>query len=225
MKYKIELKKFETIRELPNSWDNDNYVELLEIMEFGDTATIPSSELKEMCMLSLTDFEPTEAAEIVLKYLFKDNLSSSQIANLSHEMLHEKMWEEYADLSLHEQFFNAGQLLFQAFNGKFPQPEALRFKLELEAAKKEDMSVFKSDFEASIIRLLVAGMPKNTLLNRLFSEQLEGQAFPDAKDIIWQYNRELLGDKSMVIEVISSVYWFHDLKFTVPFEAELTATN
>ena len=225
MKYRIELKKFETIRELPNSWDNDNYAELLEIMEFGDTATIPSSELKEMCMLSLTDFEPSEAAEIVLKYLFKDNLSSSQIANLSHEMLHEKMWEEYADLSLHEQFFNAGQLLFQAFNGKFPQPEALRFKLELEAAKKEDMSVFKSDFEASIIRLLVAGMPKNTLLNRLFSEQLEGQAFPDAKDIIWQYNRESLGDKSMVIEVISSVYWFHDLKFTVPFEAELTATN
>lgn len=225
MKYRIELKKFETIRELPNSWDNDNYVELLEIMEFGDTATIPSSELKEMCMLSLTDFEPTEAAEIVLKYLFKDNLSSSQIANLSHEMLHEKMWEEYADLSLHEQFFNVGQLLFQAFNGKFPQPEALRFKLELEAAKKEDMSVFKSDFEASIIRLLVGGMPKNTLLNRLFSEQLEGQAFPDAKDIIWQYNRESLGDKSMVIEVISSVYWFHDLKFTVPFEAELTATN
>ena len=225
MKYRIELKKFETIRELPNSWDNDNYVELLEFMEFGDTATIPSSELKEMCMLSLTDFEPSEAAEIVLKYLFKDNLSSSQIANLSHEMLHEKMWEEYADLSLHEQFFNAGQLLFQAFNGKFPQPEALRFKLELEAAKKEDMSVFKSDFEASIIRLLVAGMPKNTLLNRLFSEQLEGQAFPDAKDIIWQYNRESLGDKSMVIEVISSVYWFHDLKFTVPFEAELTATN
>ncbi|MDO6602880.1 hypothetical protein [Arenibacter palladensis] len=225
MKYRIELKKFETIRELPNSWDNDNYVELLEIMEFGDTATIPSSELKEMCMLSLTDFEPTEAAEIVLKYLFKDNLSSSQIANLSHEMLHEKMWEEYADLSLHEQFFNAGQLLFQAFNGKFPQPEALRFKLELEAAKKEDMSVFKSDFEASIIRLLVAGMPNNTLLNRLFSEQLEGQAFPDAKDIIWQYNSESLGDKSMVIEVISSVYWFHDLKFTVPFEAELTAAN
>tara|TARA_R100001369_G_scaffold89527_1_gene127258 strand:+ start:3855 stop:4532 length:678 start_codon:yes stop_codon:yes gene_type:complete len=225
MKYRIELKKFETIRELPNSWDNDNYAELLEIMEFGDTATISSSELKEMCMLSLTDFEPPEAAEIVLGYLFKDNLSSSQIANLSHEMLHEKMWEEYADLSLHEQFFNAGQLLFQAFNGKFPQPEALRFKLELEAAKKEDMSVFKSDFEASIIRLLVAGMPKNTLLNRLFSEQLEGQAFPDAKDIIWQYNRESLGDKSMVIEVISSVYWFHDLKFTVPFEAELTATN
>jgi hypothetical protein len=225
MKYKIELKKFETIRELPNSWDNDNYVELLEIMEFGDTATIPPSELKEMCMLSLTDFEPTEAAEIVLKYLFKDNLSSSQIANLSHEMLHEKMWEEYADLSLHEQFFNVGQLLFQAFNGKFPQPEALRFKLELEAAKKEEMSVFKSDFEASIIRLLVAGMPNNTLLNRLFSEQLDGQDFPDAKDIIWQYNIAPLGDKSMVIEVISSVYWFHDLKFIVPFEAELTATN
>ncbi|RAJ10213.1 hypothetical protein [Arenibacter echinorum] len=221
MKYKINLKKFETIRELPNAWGSENYMELLGIMEFGDTANIPNSELKEMCMLSLTDFEPPEAAEIVLGYLFKEVLSSSQIANLSHEMLHEKMWEEYADLSLHEQFFNAGQLLFQAFNGKFPQPEALRFKVEIEDAKKEDMSVFKSNFEASLIRLLAAGMPKNTLLNRLFSEQLEGQDFPDAKDIIWQYNSETISDKLMGIEVISSVYWFHDLKFTDPFEAEL----
>tara|TARA_R100000789_G_scaffold65671_1_gene61788 strand:- start:277 stop:954 length:678 start_codon:yes stop_codon:yes gene_type:complete len=224
MKFKIELKKFETIRELPNAWSPKNYMELLDIMEFGDTATIPSTDLKEMCMLSLTDFEPPEAAEIVLGYLFKDILSKSQIANLSHEMLHEKMWEEYADLSLHEQFFNVGQLLFQAFNGKFPQPEALRFKVVIEAAKKENMSVFKSDFEASLIRLLVAGMPKNTLLNRLFSDQLEGQAFHDAKDIIWQYSRESLSDTSITIEIISSVYWFHDLKFIVPFEAELTAT-
>tara|TARA_R110000744_G_scaffold141922_3_gene253381 strand:- start:1049 stop:1726 length:678 start_codon:yes stop_codon:yes gene_type:complete len=223
MKYKINLKKFETIRELPNAWDSKNYIELLGIMEFGDTANIPNSELKEMCMLSLTDFEPPEAAEMVLGYLFKEVLNSSQIANLSHEMLHEKMWEEYADLSLHEQFFNAGQLLFQAFNGKFPQSEALRFKVEIEAAKKEDMSVFKSRFEASLIRLLAAGMPKNTLLNRLFSEQLEGQDFPDAKDIIWQYNSEAISDKSMSIEVISSVYWFHDLRFTDPFEAELSA--
>ena len=221
MKYKIELNKFETIRELPNAWSPNNYMELLGVMEFGDASKIPVSELKEMCMLSLTDFEPPEAAEIVLGYLFKDILNSSQIANLSHEMLHEKMWEEYADLSLHEFFFNAGQLLFQAFNGKFPQPEALRFKVVIEAAKKEDMSVFNSDFEASLIRLLVAGMPRNTLLNRLFSDQLEGRAFPDAKDIIWQYNRESLSDKSMSIEVITSVYWFHDLKFIVPFETEL----
>lgn len=68
-------------------------------------------------------------------------------------------------------------------------------------------------------------MPKNTLLNRLFSEQLEGQDFQDAKDIIWQYKGGALGGKPMVIEVISSVYWFHDLKFTVPFKPELTPTN
>ena len=134
MKFKIELKKFETIRELPNAWSPNNYMELLDIMEFGDTATIPSTDLKEMCLLTFTDFEP------------------------------------------------------------------------------------------SLIRLLVAGMPKNTLLNRLFSDQLEGQAFHDAKDIIWQYSRESLSDTSITIEVISSVYWFHDLKFIVPFEAELTTT-
>ncbi|SMG39194.1 hypothetical protein [Arenibacter troitsensis] len=68
-------------------------------------------------------------------------------------------------------------------------------------------------------------MPKNTLLNRLFLVQLEGQDFPDAKDVIWQYKGEQLGGKPMVIEVISSVNWFHDPKFNVPFKPERTPTN
>ncbi|MCJ7468486.1 MAG: hypothetical protein MUO53_17535, partial [Maribacter sp.] len=124
--FTVEPQKFSTIHELPNAWNDQNYKELLEQMDFDDISGIAVNELKEMCMMSLTDNEPAEAAKIVLEYLFKERLTPGQIDNLSNEMLDEKMWEEYADLSLHEEFFNAAQLLYEAFNGKFPHPEAVR---------------------------------------------------------------------------------------------------
>ena len=43
-----------------------------------------------------------------------------QIDNLSNEILEEKLWEEYADLSLHEEFFAVHQLLYDAFEGTAP---------------------------------------------------------------------------------------------------------
>jgi hypothetical protein len=125
IKFNIELLKSETISELPNAWSSENYRDLLELMEYGDTSDILEGDLKEMCLMSLSEYDPDEAAKYVLSYIFEGRLNSGQIHNLSHEMQDEKMWEEYADLFLHEEFFNVGQLLYQAFNGKFPRASFL----------------------------------------------------------------------------------------------------
>lgn len=221
--FKVELLKFNSIQELPNSWNNQNYVDLLDLMEFGDTSEIDPSELKEMCLMSLTDNEPEDAAKLVLEYVFKNRLNKGQIENLSNEMLDEKIWEEYADLSMHEEFFNVNQLLYEAYNGKFPQPEAVRFQLNLRADDKDDLLVFNTFPEASLLRLLVAGMPENTLIFRLFEEQVAGDIFTDAKDIIWQLKLDTVNENERSVEVISSSYWFHDLKYASSFEGETHA--
>lgn len=219
--FTLEQLKFETIQELPNAWNDDTYKKLLDIMEYGDTSDLAPQELKEMCLLSLSDNEPDEAAKIVLEYVFGERLNSGQIDNLSHEMIDEKVWEEYAELSMHEEFFNATQLLYEAYNGKFPHPEAVRFKIKLTSKEKVGMKVFEKDTEVALIRLLIQGMPENTLINRLFDEQLEGGDFKDAKDIIWQYEKEVDEENSLTFEIISSTYWFHDLKYAESFEAVL----
>lgn len=219
--FTLEPYKFETIEELPSAWNDDSYKKLLDAMEYGDTSDLSPQELKEMCLLSLSDNEPDEAAKIVLEYIFGERLSKGQIDNISHEMMDEKVWEEYAELSMHEEFFNATQLLYQAFNGKFPYPEALRFKIKLTPKEKVGMKVFEKDTEVAVIRLLVQGMPKNTLINRLFDEQLEEGEFTDAKDIIWQYQKEVGEENSLIFEIISSTYWFRDLKYVETFEAVL----
>jgi len=221
--YTIESVKFETIEELPGAWNDDDYKQLLEGMEYGDASDLSSLELKEMCMLSLSDNEPDEAASTVLQHIFGERLNQGQIDNLSHEMETEKVWEEYAELSMHEEFFNATQLLYKAYNGKFPHPEAIRFKMKVTSKEKTGMEIFERDVETFLIRLLVQDMPDNTLIKRLFDEELKGGDFKDAKDIIWQYTQEDGDDDSRVFEIISSTYWFDDLKYTEAFEATLEA--
>jgi len=61
---------------LPNAWNDKNYRDLLEIMDYGDTSELTPDELKEMCLMSLTDNEPEDAAKIVLEYIFKDRLTN-----------------------------------------------------------------------------------------------------------------------------------------------------
>ena len=218
--YKVEPLKFTIINELPNAWSDQNYKELLDIMEYGDTSDLNNIELKEMCLLSLSDNEPEDAATIILSYVFNGRLNSGQIENLSNEMLDEKMWEEYADLFLHEEFFNVHQLLYEAYNGKFPQPEAVKIKVKIEANDTEDLLIFKTNVEPPLIRLLVKGMPENTLINRLFKDELLSENFKEAKDIIWQLNEVETQNKMMTFEIISSSYWFQDFKYVGVYEGD-----
>ena len=216
--FKIEKLKFNTIPELPNSWNSRNYLDLLDIMDFGDTSELSPDELKEYCLMSLATNEPEDAAKIVLKYIFKDKLNKGQIDNLSNEMLDEKIWEEYADISMHEDFFNINQLLYQAYNGKFPTPKAVLFQVKVTANSKEDLLVFNTFPEAPLIRLLLKGLSENTLIYRLFEEKVEGLVFKDAKDIIWQLTTDEKGDKELIFNIVSSSYWFYDFKYMDTFE-------
>ncbi|MEN3324014.1 hypothetical protein VP395_09770 [Mariniflexile soesokkakense] len=216
--YKVELIKFSTITELPNAWNLEHYKDLLELMDYDAINEIPLAELKETCLILLSENDPTESAEIILKYIFNERLNSGQIENLSNEMQEEKVYEEYADLSFHEELFNATQLLYETYNGKFPYPEAVQFTFKVTANNTEDLKVFASEPESALIRLLVNGMPENTLINRLYHEQLEGNGFEESKNIIWQLKKEETEANAITFSIISSSYWFKDLKYTETFE-------
>ena len=201
--FTVTRMSFKTISELPGYWTESKYLDLLELMDFDNPAGLDKAEIKDMCLMSLTDNEPEDAAKIVLTYVFGDKLNKGQIDNLSNEMLEEKLWEEYADLSLHEEFFAVHQLLYGAFEGTFPHAEAVSFQVK--------------------IRLLAGGLPDNTVINRLFDDKLEGEQFQEAKDILWQLNMTKNENNELIANVISSHYWFKDLKYVDGFEAETHA--
>jgi hypothetical protein len=222
--FNVQLTDFETIRELPHAWTNEQYTGLLDALDYGDTTQIPAAELRDMCMLAIADAEPHEAAIAALTYMFREHLNDGQIVNLAHEMLEEKMWEEYAEIWMHQSFYNIGTLLYASYNGKFPLPEAVRFNLLVTGISDADLAIFEENTAIPLLRLLASGMPENTLLNRLFTAQLAGEPFPEAEHILWQLKKLDASENSRSFEVISSLYWFHDLKFTEQFDG-ITCVN
>jgi len=221
--FTVERLSFDTLTELPNSWQPADYKALLVETGYDNPDEIEPAELKAMALMSLTDLEPTEAAQLVLGYLFADELTTGQIENLAHQMLTEKLWEENPQLEQHEGFYKATQLLYEAYNGKFPRAEAVQFQVQLTAETPEDLALFEAQLEAPLLRLLAPGMPDNTLLKRLFHEQLDGASFPEAPNIIWQLKTVSKTDKTVVLDVVSSAYWLDDFKYADTYEATTQA--
>jgi len=172
------------------------------------------------CILSLQDLEPVEAAYLVLKHDMSDVLRDGQIRNMAGEMLDEKLWEEYANSSLHERLFNAGSLLYAAFPRSFPEPDAVRVEIEVTvtnaAARKLLIPTPKESF---LVRLLADGMDGGSVLHRLYGEQLEGTSFPNADEVIWIVRTEAVSEDIVRIEVISSGYWLDALNRTKKYES------
>ena len=217
--FKVKVLSFEHIQELPGSWEKNDLISLLNAMDYDNPSEIKDSELKEMCMMSLTDYEPQDAAKIVLDYTIAGRLTNGQIENLSHEILTEKLWEEYPELQLHPDLFRSTQILYDAFNGKFPRAEAVRFAVEIEG----DINVFSVNPEAPIVRTLAAGMSDRSLIHRLFSDQLEGDQFDEAKDILWQLKEVSKSESAVTYDIVSSAYWLEDIKYADSYDAEAHA--
>ena len=221
--FTVERLSFASLTELPDSWQNSDYKELLKKMNYENSEDIKEAEVKEMCLMSFTDLEPREAAEIVLGHLFPDQLNAGQIDNLAHQMLTEKLWEENPELPLHRGFYQATQLLHDAYNGTFPRTQAVQFQVKCTAADPSDLAVFAEAPAAPLLRLLAAGLPDSALLNRLFTDKLAGTEFTEASSIIWQLKTISQDASSIVFDVVSSAYWLEEFKYADVYEADTRA--
>jgi hypothetical protein len=219
--FTVERLSFQHLAELPNAWQPTDYLALLNQLNYENPEAIAPAELKEMCQLAITDLEPAEAAEAVLTYTAAEDLTKGQIAQLAHQMQTEKLWEENPNFALHQKFFNATQLLYDAYNGKFPHPQAVEFKVKITAASPADLAALDHEPAATLLRLLALGLSDRALLHRLFSDQLAGGEFPEATSILWQLTPSEKNADSVVYDIISSDYWLEDFKFADTYEATL----
>jgi len=216
-KFKVSLVNYKSITELPDAWSIEDYKILLRILDVGDISEIPDTEIKELCLMALTDLMPEDAANGVLTYLLDDVLTEGQIDNLAHEMVEEPMWEEFADMNCHEAIYNANQLLYTAYNGKFPKPTAVCLTIEVAAIQPEGKPFLVEPTEAFILRLLAGGMNEHSPLIRLFEEQITHGVLPEAAGIIWKIFTKKATGNVLTFEIIGSSYWLEDFKGTIDY--------
>ncbi len=201
MNFKVKINAVKSIEELEGSWSIDDYTELLKRFDYEDSEKLKPSELKEYLFMAIGDFEPSEAAALLLDYRLSEVLSEGQIGNLSHEMLREKISENYSDIYIHKFFFEINQLLYSAYNGKFPLTKANLVEFELKMENEEETELTKE----LTLKALSKSLSHSSLLNRLFNEQLESDdSFPEAEGIIWDLQKK--GNFQFAVTV--SEKWF-----------------
>lgn len=212
MNYKVQINNVESIDEIPNYWTTNDYEQLLPLFNFADFKSVKIENLLEMLQMAIADFEPSEAALILLHYKLSEDLNEGQMDQLSNDMLLDKISEEYPNIALHYKLFNINQLLFKAFNGTFLNTKATSLKFTI--TNNEDNTEFT---KSQILKIVSKGLRSSNLILRLFEEQLMATGeFLDAENIIW----ELTTNDNINFELITSEYWLSrdDLAFTA-FEA------
>ena len=214
MKFHIKLNSATTLEEIENYWSNEDYIQLLGLFNFPDAETIKPENLREMLFMAIGDFEPNEAAEIVLTYKLSENLNEGQISQISNDMLIDKICEEYPEINLHYDLYSVNQLLYKAYNGKF---------LNCKATKVEFFITRPKDFEGEMTKEIVLksfnrGLSDSNIIKRLFDERMTTETrFEQAEEILWKLNK--IDDENY--SFITSEYWMNkDEIIASEFEGE-----
>ena len=201
MKYKIEIENIEIVDEIEKYWTNDDYVKLLEKFDYPDGSEADKDSLKDLLFMAISDFEPREAAAIVLEYKLSEQLSDGQIQQISSDMLIDKVCEEYRDIGLHSTLFHINQLLFKAYNGKFPNAKATIIKCKISPLESETNDLLSKE---NVLKLFANGLSDSNIINRLFDQAMHfNAAFPEAEEILW----DLESTDNFNFKITTSEYW------------------
>ncbi len=201
MNFKIIINKVTTLEELPNYWSNTDYINLLTAFNFADGNAIKPENLREMLFMAISDYEPNHAAAIILDYKLSERLNEGQIEQLSNDMLVDKECEKYPEIDLQATLFAINQLLFQAYNGKFPNAKATQVDFTMSPLDEESKVKITKEY---VLKAFRTGISSSNVIKRLFDEQLNSsEAFTEAESIIW----ELHSSDNENFKLITSEYW------------------
>jgi hypothetical protein len=219
MKYKIKIEDVQTLDEISSYWTNKDYIKLLEKFEYPYAEDSGTESLRELLFMAITDFEPSEAAKVVLTYKLSEHLSAGQIDQISNDMLNDKVCEEYPEMGLQAPLFHVNQLLFKAYNGKFPSSSATIIECVITPLEEENETILSKEM---LLRLFNNGLSDRNIVKRLFEEQMNGAVgFPEAENIIWELeipdkNRYRITTSGNLIkkEDLISSEWESDIQLT-----------
>jgi len=207
VKYNVVVSKIRKVNEIPGFWTEEKLRALLAAFEVDGLEGIPAGEVKDYLGMAMTDLEPADSAQLVLRSLFsEDELTDGQVEQISHDMLLDKIVEEYPAIEFHERLFYANQLLFKGYNGKFPNTFASIIDCTITPLKEGGPKLN----EADVIQILSAGLKQHCVIMRLLEDQLSGEeAFPTAPHVIWTFEKK----PDHNFQLTTSDYWISEEDF------------
>lgn len=220
-KYQVDLLEMKEVHEIPGAWTKTEFINLLDSIDYEDLESIADEELKDMACMALSDLEVNDASQQILLLRFGEKLNKGQRNNLAEELKDDRIWEEYSDLSFHQELFNVSTMLNWAFPKVFKEPDIVRIKLKVTSLNNPSAVNLKSVTKSFIARLLNDGMDQHNIIYRLFDEQIASDKFDEAEHIIWKidetgFNAE---DQSNTLTIFTAWNWVDELRGVKSYES------
>ena len=223
--FELTIDELLVVDELPGTWTDEKYREILTRLEIPDVGDVPTQELLDMCVMALQDLEPLECSELTLDVCLQGTLKEGQIRNAAHDLRDEALWENYPDLKAHELLFQGAWLTAKAFPRDFPTPTIASVDLRVaplnEPARKRLSQALS---EATVLRLLAGTMDSSSILLRMFGDQVQGGAFPEAESLLWTLEQAPESGGGAALRIHASRYILRGLPDEGTFEVQLPAT-
>jgi hypothetical protein len=202
MNYQVVIKNIDTVNEVEGYWSDEDFIQLLGKFNYPDGATAEKSSLPELLEMAISDYEANEAAAIVLEYKLGEELTEGQVEQISNNMLIDKVCEEYPEIHMQGTLFHINQLLFKAYNGKFPNAKASIVHFSMTPTDGEAQKLTAEN----VLKLLNKGLSDRNLIKRLFENQIsQNIPFPEAESIIW----ELTTEDNINYDLVTSENWIN----------------
>lgn len=202
MNYQVVIKNIDTVNEVEGYWSDEDFIQLLGKFNYPDGATAEKSSLPELLEMAISDYEANEAAAIVLEYKLGEELTEGQVEQISNNMLIDKVCEEYPEIHMQGTLFHINQLLFKAYNGKFPNAKASIVHFSMTPTDGEAQKLTAEN----VLKLLNKGLSERNLIKRLFENQIsQNIPFPEAESIIW----ELTTEDNINYDLVTSENWIN----------------
>jgi len=222
--FDVSMASLKQVHDMPGTWAEDDYRKLLAQFEVDGDEEISGNDLVDLMLMALQELEPDEAADTILAYKLGTRITAGARANIVEDLMDgQRPWEEVSDIQLHASIFSAAVLLHKAFPSSLANPDMMCAILQVNAVTPEATKLLTTQPEAAFVaRMLADALSEDSILERLFDEQLLSRNFPEAKGIIWgaRFGDYLSAAKtSAELTVYSSRHWLKALASVSDFQS------
>lgn len=208
----FKFDQVEEVRRLPGCWLPADFRRLLETLDVDDFESYSEADLEEVALMALQDVGIDEATSVILSNFTEDRFSKGQIRNLCNELREDRCWEEYADLAHQKALYTSVDVLSLAFPYDYAEPDATQVDLRMTAGSLVKSLGGRSLDAATLLRGVSLCQEKDSILNRFFSDQIAGTAFPEAEHVLWHVEQTRDEPDALDVKFWGSSYWFEDVE-------------
>ncbi|MGB5489169.1 MAG: hypothetical protein WBN06_17390 [Lysobacterales bacterium] len=212
--YHVSILSIREVHTLAGIWNNDSLRTLLELAEVDDLGDITDGDLLEMCLMVLQDLGNQKAGELVLEVVFGDRMRPGVRQNLVDDLQENEPWNDFADISQQHGIFIAVCLLHKAFPTRYGTPDAYVLRVRIQPRSSSGAAALEAARADWLIRLLACGMSEDSIVHRLFGDELKTGEFKDAPGLIWNCERvdePADADNSRTFDITASKQLFSSL--------------